>query len=53
MNAMLALLLALVLLCAVVESQWVIGKVNQGLIDRDDDYWVIKSRFSLGDMISP
>jgi hypothetical protein len=53
MNAMLALLLALALMCAVVESQWVTGKVNEGLIERDDDYWVIKSRFSLGVVIPP
>ena len=45
MYVILALLLALLSMCTMVQSQWVTGRVNEGLIERDDDYWVIKSRF--------
>ena len=45
MNAIYVLLL-LATLYTVTDGQWITEKVVEGVIDRDDDYWVIKSKMN-------
>ena len=35
----------LALTCIVINAQWITEKHVEGIIDRDDDYWVVKSMF--------
>ncbi len=35
----------LALACIVINGQWITEKHVEGIIDRDDDYWVVKSMF--------
>ncbi|UJR36218.1 hypothetical protein I4U23_028950 [Adineta vaga] len=33
----------LALLCMIVKTQWITEKIVEGIVDRDDDYWVVKT----------